>query len=169
MTYKIVPQNQINAFVQSVVIVFANLITVSLFLPSSDVVTDKEGGVEEKAFALARSLQPKFRVFLKEVVRAMGPLGEGVRGSIDTFMEFFAPNIVKFLKAVLSVSSKFIPALTPLLVDIEAVLFHPKMSLLHSFNGAFRQLVLNLQEPTKQYVRQLVPVCANFTQQVSQW
>lgn len=124
--------------------------------------------MDKKAFALARSLLPSLRLYLKEIVHAMGPLGEGVRSSIDTFMEFFAPNIIKFLKAVLSVSNKFIPALTPLLVNIEAVLFHPKMILLHSFNGAFRQLVSRLQEPTRQYVEQLVPVCANFTHQVSQ-
>lgn len=125
--------------------------------------------MEEKAFALARSLLPSFRMYLKEVVLAMGPLGEGVRASIDTFMEFFAPNIVKFLKTVLLVSNKFIPELTPLLVDIESVLFHPKMSLLHNFNGAFKQLVMSLEEPTIQYMEQLVPVCANFTHQVSQW
>ncbi|KAK3872769.1 hypothetical protein Pcinc_022164 [Petrolisthes cinctipes] len=129
--------------------------------------SDDKDGVGKKAVDLAVSLLPFIAEYMEDLVIAMVPLNEGFRSAINTFIQFFAPDIIKFLKTLMLVANKLIPDLSPLLLNLESVLYFPKMSLLNNFEGAFRQLVLSMKEPTIQYLEQMVPVCGNFTRQVS--
>ncbi|KAK4294121.1 hypothetical protein Pmani_033231 [Petrolisthes manimaculis] len=129
--------------------------------------SDDKDGVGKKAVDLAVSLLPFIAEYMEDLVIAMVPLNEGFRRAINTFTQFFAPDIIKFLKTLMSVANKLIPDLSPQLYNLESVLYFPKMSLLNNFEGAFQQLVLNMKEPTIQYLEQMVPVCGNFTHQMS--